>query len=333
MPTRTTRSTVTPPVLLTRALPDEAVEALRAATVLTLHAEDRAMTRAELLSALPGSVGLLSLVTDRIDAEAMDAAPDLRVISNYAVGFDNIDVAAATARGIVVTNTPDVLTGATADMAFALLLAIARRVVEGDALVRSGGWRGWGPLQLLGREVSGATLGLVGLGRIGRAMVPRAHGFGMEVLYWNRTPLTAAEEARLGLRYTPLHELYERSRFVSLHVASTSQTRHLVDAAALTRIGPESFLINTARGDVVDERALVEALRSGALGGAALDVYEREPLLSEGLRELQNVVLAPHLGSATQGTRSAMARLAVDNLLEALRGERPRHVVNPEVLK
>jgi glyoxylate reductase len=320
-----------PAVLLTRGLPDAAVARLDDAAELTVHHEDRPMTRAELLAAVGRCHGLLSLVTDRIDAEVMDAAPRLRVVSNYAVGYDNVDVGAATERGIVVTNTPDVLTTTTADMAFSLLLAVARRVVEGDALVRSGGWRGWNPLQLLGHDVTGATLGLVGLGRIGRAMVPRARGFAMDVLYWNRTRLASADEAALGVRYAPLEELFERSRFVSLHVASTPQTRHLVDAAALARIGAEGYLVNTARGDIVDEAALVEALRSGTLGGAGLDVYEREPALPHGLRELSNVVLAPHLGSATLGTRSAMAQLAVDNLLAVLRGERPRHVVNPEV--
>ncbi|MBA2665443.1 MAG: D-glycerate dehydrogenase [Trueperaceae bacterium] len=319
-------------VFLTRALPPEPMAALRESVDLHVNPHDRTPTRAELLAGVHGCDALLSLVTDRIDAEVMDAAPTLRVISNYAVGYDNVDVAAASARGIPVTNTPDVLTHSTADMAFALLLAVARRVVEGHDLVRSRAWRGWEPLQLLGSDVSGATLGLVGLGRIGRAMIPRARGFGMDVVYWNRTRLAAEEEARLGATYAPLDEVLARARFASIHVASTPETHHLIGAEALERLGPGGYLINTARGPIVDEHALVEALERGTIAGAGLDVYEREPELQEGLHDRPNVVLAPHLGSATHETRAAMGMLAAQNLLAALRGERPRHVVNPEVL-
>jgi glyoxylate reductase len=322
-----------PRVFLTRELPPEPMAALRAHAELTVNPHDRVLTRAELIAGVRGQDALLCLVTDRIDAEVMDAAPGLRVISSYAVGSDHIDVAAATERGIVVTNTPDVLTSATADMAFALLMAVARRVVEGHDLVRSGGWQGWGPLQLLGADVTGATLGLVGLGRIGSAMIPRARGFGMDVLYWNRTRLPEAREEELGVRYAPLNELLECARFASLHVASTPETRHLIDAAALERLGPEGYLINTARGPIVDERALVRALETRTIAGAGLDVFEREPELAPGLRDLPNVVLAPHLGSATHATRTAMGMLAVENLLVAARGERPRHVVNADVVK
>src|SRR5690554_4198185 len=261
----------------------------------------------------------------------MASAPRLKVIANYAVGFDNIDVAAATRRGIAVTNTPDVLTAATADMAFALLLAVSRRVVEGHALVRAGEWRGWGPLQLLGGEVTGATLGLIGLGRIGRAVAKRARAFDMTVKYWNRTRLSPEEEAQLGVEYASVDEVLEQSRFVSLHVAATSETRHLIDARALRLLGPNGYLINTARGTVVDEQALVTALREDVIAGAGLDVYEREPQLAPGLTECPNVVLAPHLGSATLETRTAMGNLAVDNVLAALAGEVPKNVLNPEV--
>ena len=226
-----------PSVFLTRELPPEPMATLREHVDLHVNPDDRVLTRAELLAGVRGRDGLLCLVTDTIDAEVMDAAPDLRVIANYAVGFNNIDVAAATERGIPVTNTPDVLTHTTADMAFALLMAVARRVVEGHDLVRSRAWRGWGPLQLLGADLTGATLGLIGLGRIGRAMVPRAHGFGMDVLYWNRSRLAAAEEAVLGVRYTSLDEVLERSRFASLHVASTPDTHHLIDARAPGPVG------------------------------------------------------------------------------------------------
>jgi glyoxylate reductase len=306
---------------------------LREATDLASNREDRVLTREELLDGVSGVHGLISLVSDRIDDEVMDAAPELRVISNYAVGVDNVDVAAATERRIPVTNTPDVLTDATADMAFGLLLAVARRIVEGHDLVRSRSWRGWAPLLLLGSDVGGTTLGLIGLGRIGRAMVRRGRGFGMKVLYWNRTRLTAAEEQELGVEYAAFEEVLRRARFVSLHVASTPDTRHLIDAAALELLGESGYLINTARGPIVDERALLEALASGTIAGAGLDVYEHEPEIEEGLHDLPNVVLTPHLGSATLDTRTAMGDLAVRNLLAALAGERPPHVVNPEALE
>ena len=322
-----------PRVFLTRELPPEPMATLREHVDLHANPHDRVLSRDELLAGVRGRDGLLSLVTDEIDAEVMDAAPDLRVIANYAVGYNNIDVGAATQRGILVTNTPDVLTHTTADMAFALLMAVARRVVEGHDLVRSRAWQGWGPLQLLGADVTGATLGLIGLGRIGRAMIPRAQGFGMDVVYWNRTRLDAAEETALGVTYAPFEEVLERARFVSLHVASTPDTHHLIDAAALERLGPDGYLINAARGPIVDERALVRALTQGTIAGAGLDVFEREPELEEGLHDLPNVVLAPHLGSATLDTRTAMGRLAVEGLLAGLRGERPKHLVNPEALE
>lgn len=320
-----------PRAFLTRALPPAPMAALREATTLEANDHDRVLTREELVAGVRGKEALLCLLSDRIDADVMDAAPGLRVISNYAVGFDNVDVAAATERGIPVTNTPDVLTDTTADMAFTLVMAVARRLVEGHALVRSGHWQGWGPLQLLGSEVTGATLGLVGMGRIARAMVPRARGFGMDVAYWNRTRLDVDREAALGVRYAELARLLDEARFVSIHVASAPETRHLIDAAALARLGPDGYLINTARGDVVDEQALVDALRRGVIRGAGLDVFEREPALTDGLRDLPNVTLAPHLGSATHDARTAMGLLAVENLAAALRGERPRHVVNPAV--
>ncbi|MEX2540727.1 MAG: D-glycerate dehydrogenase [Trueperaceae bacterium] len=322
-----------PKVFLTRALPPAPMARLHDETELTVNSDDRVLSRAELLEGVRGKDGLLCLLTDTVDAEILDAAPELRIVSNYAVGFNNIDVPAATERGVAVTNTPDVLTDTTADMAFALLLAASRRVVDGHDLVRSGEWQGWGPLQLLGGEVTGATLGLVGLGRIGRAMVPRAKGFGMEVVYWNRTRLASEEEAELGIEYASFGEVLQRSRFVSVHVAATPETRHMVDARALRLLGSEGYLINTARGEVVDELALVEALRGGVIAGAGLDVYEHEPSLTAGLAESPNVVLAPHLGSATHATRSAMGNLAVENLLAVLRRERPPNLVNPDVLR
>lgn len=304
---------------------------LRAHTEAAINMADRGMTRAELLAGVREVEGLLCMVTDRVDAELMDAAPHLKVISNHAVGYDNIDVAAATERGIWVANTPGVLTDTTADLAFTLLLAVSRRVVEGDAFVRSGTWGGWEPLQMLGSSVSGATLGLVGFGRIGRAVAARAKAFGMHVLYWNRTRLQPREEGEIGVQYAELPDLLRRSRFVSVHVASTPATRHLIDAEALELIGPSGYLINTARGEVVDERALVSALQQGRIAGAGLDVFENEPQLASGLAECTNAVLTPHLGSSTVETRTAMGNLAVDNLLAVLEGKPPLHAVNPVV--
>jgi glyoxylate reductase len=257
---------------------------------------------------LEGVEGLLCLLTDRIDARLLEGADRLRIVANMAAGTDNVDLAAAERLGIAVTNTPDVLSEATADLAFALLLAVARRLVEGDRWVRSGRFTGWSPDLLLGLDVSGRTLGIVGAGRIGRAMARRAEGFGMRVL---------ARGSREG---TPLAELLERSDFVSLHVPLRADTHHLIGEPELRRMQSHALLINTARGPVVDEAALVRALREGWIAGAGLDVYEREPALAPGLAELENVVLAPHVGSATHGTRARMAEIAADNIVACLSG-------------
>ncbi|MFS0723955.1 2-hydroxyacid dehydrogenase [Paenibacillus sp. 1P07SE] len=315
-------------VLVTRRLPERVMAYLEERADVTCAAEDRGLTREELIAGLQGKDALLCLLTDKIDAEVMDANPYLRVIANYAVGYNNIDIEAATARGITVTNTPDVLTAATADMAWALLMAVSRRIVEGDTLVRSGGWTGWAPLQLIGGDVTGATLGLVGLGRIGRAMMRRAQGFDMDILYWNRTRLAAEEEAELGIRYGTLEEVMRTADYVSIHVAYTEQTHHLIGERELRSMKPGAYLINTARGAHIDEAALVRALREGWIAGAGLDVYEREPELASGLTKLENVVLAPHLGSATLQTREEMGMMAVRSILAVMDEERPDHVVN-----
>jgi glyoxylate reductase len=253
---------------------------------------------------------VLCMLTDRIDADLLEAAPRLRAIANYAVGSDNIDLAAAQARGIAVGVTPGVLTDATADIAFALLLAIARRLPEGEAAVRDGEWTTWEPDWLLGRDVHGATLGIVGRGRIGDAVARRAEGFGMTVVHHGRSS---------GI---PLEELLAQADFVSLHVPLTPETRHLIDAAALARMQPTAYLVNTARGGVVDQSALAAALRDGTIAGAALDVTDPEPLPPDDpLLDAPNLIVLPHLGSATHATRRAMADLAVDNLLAALEGK------------
>jgi len=297
---------------------------------------DEALERAALLERVVGVDAILCLLSETIDAQVMDAAgPCLRVISNMAVGYDNIDVPAATARGIIVTNTPDVLTDATADLAWALILAVARRVLEGDRFVREGHFRAWSPFMLLGRLVAGATLGIVGMGRIGQAVARRALGWNMKVLYVRQRGPLSSQEIPPGADWeccATLEELLARSDIVSLHVPLTDKTRHLIGERELALMKPGAFLINTARGPVIDEAALVRALQEGRLGGAGLDVYEREPELTEGLDELLNVVLLPHLGSATVETRSRMAELAARNAVAAIRGERIPHVVNPEVL-
>ncbi len=322
-----------PKVFLTRRLPPAVMARLAETTELRAHAADRPATAAELAAGIAGCDALLCNITDRIDAAVLAAgAPTLRVVANFGVGFNNIDVGAATARKIPVTNTPGVLTDATADLAFALLLATARRLGEGERLVRAGQWTGWEPLQMLGSDVGGATLGLIGFGRIGRAMAKRARAFDLKLIYWNRTRLSPAEEAETGAVYRPKEDVLAEADFVSLHVAYTPDTHHLIDAAALARMKRTAILINTARGPVVDEAALAAALQNGTIGGAGLDVFEREPQLDPGLFGLENAVLVPHLGSATIGTRTKMGMIAVDNLLAVCGGQRPPNCVNPQVL-
>lgn len=320
-----------PKIFLTRELPPETMALLYDQCELTMNREDRVLEKSEIIAGIQGVDGLLCLLTDSIDADIMNANSDLKVIANFAVGFNNIDVAAATERKLPVTNTPGVLTETTADMAWALLMDAARRVSEGDRLVRTGSWNGWGPLQLLGADVSGGTLGLVGMGRIARAMAKRAIGFDMRILYWNRTRLETADERIMGAEFVELDELLTLSDFLSLHVALTPETKHLIGATELANMKSTAILVNTARGPVVDEQALVAALQTGTIAGAGLDVYEHEPALAPELYELENVVVAPHLGSATIGTRTKMGNMAANNCLSACRGIRPENLVNPEI--
>jgi len=285
--------------------------------------------RQELLAAVGEADALVTLLRDRVDDELLDAAPRVRVVANCAVGFDNVDLAAATRRRIPVTNTPGVLTDATADFAWALLLAAARRVVEGDAMVRAGTWTGWEPGQLLGAPIAGACLGIVGLGRIGRAVARRARGFDMQVLYAGPRPVAGAEE--LGARHVPLDELLDAADFVSLHCPLNDDTRHAIDASALARMKPTAILVNTARGPIVDEAALARALADGTIAGAGIDVFEREPAVLPELLRCERAVLAPHAGSATTTTRAKMAEICARAVRDALAGRRPDTVVNPEV--
>jgi len=273
-----------------------------------------------------GCSAILCHLTDAIDEALLAAAgPQLQVVANYAVGYNNIDLDACRRHRVLATNTPGVLTEATADIAFALLLAASRRLVEGDALVRSGEWRGWAPRQLLGGDLHGRTLGLVGCGRIGQAVARRAQGFGLRLIYHQPKPLPSAAEQELRLDYRSLPKLLAEADFVSLHCPLTPATHHLLGAAEFARMKPTAYLINTARGPVVDEAALAAALQAGRLAGAGLDVYEKEPEVHPGLAELPNVVLLPHLGSATLETRTRMGELAVANVLAGLRGEQPPH--------
>ncbi|MEM9821312.1 MAG: D-glycerate dehydrogenase [Bacteroidota bacterium] len=315
-------------VFLTRKLPEEAIAYLQEKVDLEMNPHDRVLSREELAAGIRGKDALLCLLTDQIDAELMDLNPGLQVISNYAVGFNNIDVAAATQRGIPVTNTPGVLTETSADLAFALLISAARRIVEADEFVRKGQWQGWGPMQFLGTDVFGAKLGIVGLGRIGKALARRARGFDMDIYYWNRTRLSLDEEKKLGLQYCTLAALLSQVDYVSLHLAYHPATHHFISVEELAMMKPSAFLINTARGAIVDEAALVSALAQRQIAGAGLDVFEREPQVSPGLFQMKNVVLLPHLGSATHRTRTRMAKMAVDNLLAVLEGKRPDYLVN-----
>jgi glyoxylate reductase len=319
-------------ILVSRALPDEVIAYARGRADVDLHAGDRPLSKAELTDRLRNRRGLVCLITDSIDAEVLAASPGLRVVANVAVGYNNIDVAAATKAGVVVTNTPDVLTETTADFAWTLLMATARRLIEGDRYVRDGKFLQWEYMVLLGGDVHGKTLGVVGFGRIGRAVARRALGFGMRVLYQDAMPAPAAVEAELRATRVDLPTLLREADFVSLHTPLLPETRHLINAQSLRTMKRTAYLINAARGPVVDEAALVQALKEGWIAGAGLDVFEEEPKVHPGLIGLDNVVLAPHIASASHGTRVEMARLAVENCLAVLEGRAPLTPVNPEVL-
>lgn len=319
-----------PRVFVTRPIPEKGLERLRTACEVNVHQGELPPSRDALLREVADCDGVLSLLTEKIDAEVMAAAPNLKVISNMAVGYDNVDVKAATVRKIPVGNTPGVLTETSADLTFALLMAAARRLGEGERYVKSGQWVTWSPQLLLGYDIYGATLGIVGFGRIGQAVARRARGFDMKVHYHGGSDRQAAQE--IGAQERSLDELLAESDFVSLHVPFKEETRHLIGERELRLMKPTAILINAARGGVVDPKALYEALRTGVIAYAALDVTEPEPIPKDDpLLTLENCFIVPHIGSSTVATRDRMAVMAADNLIAGLRGERLPHCVNPQI--
>ena len=316
-------------VFVTRRVPELGLELLNEANLkVDVFDSDLPIEREELLKRLRENAydAVLTTLADKVDNTFLDAAGDVKIVANFAVGYNNVDVAACAARGVAVSNTPGVLSEATADQAFALLLATARRVVEGHELVAAGEWRGWAPTQLLGQDVTGKTLGIVGLGRIGQELAKRARGFDMRLLYHNRSSSPEAEA--LGAVRKPLDELLAESDFVSVHTPLTDETRHLLGYEQFKQMRRTAILVNTSRGPVVAEEALVKALEEGLIWGAGLDVFEHEPAVTEALKTLPNVVLAPHLGSATTATRDAMIRLAANAIVAVLKGEKPDNLVS-----
>jgi glyoxylate reductase len=314
-------------VFVSCPFPGDAVDRLRREHDVIVGEESVGVRGDAFLREASGFDAIASVVTDPIDAALLDRAPRLRVVANFAVGYDNIDVAACAARGVVVTHTPGVLSEATADLAFGLLLDAARRITEGDRLVRRGGFEGWRPSFLVGAPVHGSTLGIIGLGRIGQAMARRARGFGMRVLYAGRVPVDRAVERALGASHATVDDLFAAADFVSVHCPLNAETRGIVSRARLARMKRGSVLVNTSRGACVDEAALAEALAKGPLGAAGLDVFEDEPRVHPALLALENVVLAPHIGSADRSTRAAMGAMAIDNILAVLRDDAPLNPV------
>lgn len=321
-----------PKVLATRPLFPAAQQILSAACDMEYWSQPDRISKEELYRRIKDKEGLVCLLTERVDADLLRAAPKLRIAANVAVGFDNIDVPVCTKRGVVATNTPGVLDETTADFAWTLLMAVARRLVEGEALARSGNWKGWDLDQLVGTDVYGKTLGIVGFGRIGRAMARRAAGFQMKIIYSDAVRAPENVEKELKAEHRDFNILLSESDFVSVHVPLLPETRGLLDAPKFYRMKPTAFLINTSRGSVVDEAALVHALETGKIAGAGLDVYENEPFIHPGLKR-NNVVLAPHIASASRETRTKMACMAAENVTALFKGQRPPNMLNPEVLK
>ncbi len=304
------------------------MEELKTLFDLSYNPKDRQLNRQDIIKGVRGKDGLISMLSDPIDKTVINSCPSLKIIANYAVGYNNIDLGAATARKVFVTNTPGVLSESTADLVWALILAVGRRLIEGDRLVRSGRWNGWAPTQLLGSDIYGKTLGIVGMGRIGKAVAKRARGFSMQVLYYNRTRLDPIIERELDAHSVSFEYLLANSDFLTLHVPLNTQTRHLIGKQELLRMKPNSYLINTSRGPVVNEMTLIEVLQKGRLAGAGLDVFEHEPRITTKLLRLKNVVVLPHIGTASVETRIRMGLIVAENLKAVFEGRVPPHQVN-----
>ena len=322
-----------PKVFITREIPSTGLDMLKNRYDLEVNPDDRPLTKQEIITGIQGKDALLSQLTDTIDAEVVAANPHLKIIANYAVGYNNIDVAEATKRGIPVSNTPGVLTETTADLAWLLMMAVARRLGECERFIRTQEFRGWGAMFLLGTDVYGKTLGIVGMGRIGKAMAKRAQGFDMKVIYYNRSgAIPDNEEQQLGATYYPLEDLLQEADFVSLHVPLTDCTRHMIGKKELEAMKESAYIINTARGSVIDEQALIAALKEKKIAGAGLDVFENEPHVPKELIAMENIVIAPHVGSATFETRDRMGTMAAHNIIAALNGEEIPNLINKEAV-
>ncbi|DAC72571.1 MAG TPA: D-glycerate dehydrogenase [Thermoplasmata archaeon] len=319
-------------VFVTRKIPQSGLDLLKKEFTLTVNPHDRVLTKEELIKGIKGKDGLLCLLTDPIDSDVINAEPNLKMIASYAVGYDNIDITAATKRGIPVSNTPGVLTETTAELAWALLFSVARCIVKGDTFTRKGSFKGWAPLLMLGQDVTNKTLGIIGTGRIGTAFALKSIGFHMKILYTDEQRNKELEQM-LGAKKVPLSQLLKESDFASIHVPLSKATYHLIDERELRMMKKTAILINTARGPIINEKALIKALKEQWIFGAGLDVYEKEPEISKELKHLDNVVLQPHTGSGTIETRTKMALMAAENMIKGLKGQIPPNCVNTEVFQ
>ncbi len=319
-------------IFVTRTIPKPGLDLLRKEFTITVNSDDRVLTKEEIIYSIKGNDGLLCLLTDQIDREVIYTEPKLKMIASYAVGYDNIDISAATERGIPVSNTPGVLTDTTAELAWALLFSVTRRIVEGDTFARAGKFRGWTPLLMLGQDVSNKTLGVIGAGRIGTAFALKSKGFDMKVIYTDEQKNEQLER-KLGAKKVPLSDLLKESDFVSIHIPLMKSTHHLIGEKELKMMKKTAILVNTARGPIIDEAALIRALKEHWIFGAGLDVYEHEPKIPEELKKLDNVILQPHTGSGTVETRTKMAIIAAENLIEGLKGNIPPNCINREVFR
>ncbi|SHK39441.1 2-hydroxyacid dehydrogenase family protein [Paramaledivibacter caminithermalis] len=318
-------------VFISGKIPKTAYDILSKEFEVTMHDDIRLLSKGEIMEGIKGKDALLCLLSDPIDKEIIDSNPNLKIIANYGAGFNNIDIEAATSNKIPVTNTPLVSTTSTAELTMGLILSIARRIVEGDKITRAGKFTGWAPLYHLGTELSSKTLGIIGLGNIGKAVAKRAKAFDMNIIYYTNHPLDENEEKKLGYKYMSLDKVIENSDFLTLHLSYSPSSFHMIGREQLEKMKSTAYLINAARGPLVDETALLEALKNKSIAGAALDVYEREPEITAGLEKLDNVILTPHIGNATIEARNKMAEVAANNIIAVLNGQKPINCVNPDI--